>query len=40
MAGLPGREKGTVGKRKRKRLSPGRIRGDGYDYGPGRYSRP
>ena len=36
-AGLPGKEKGTLGKRKRKRLSAVDIRGNGHDYGPERY---
>lgn len=38
--GLPECEKGTLGKRKMKGHLPGDRRGDGRDYGPGRYSQP
>jgi len=39
-AGFPGREKGPLGRRKRKALSPRHMRGNRNDYGPGSYSQP
>jgi hypothetical protein len=38
-AELPGREKGTLGRRKRKKaFLPGDIKGAGRDHGPRRFS--